>query len=87
MNEKLYQANIKLQDENNVLKDDKRILNLRVEEKDKVINDLLSKIATLEYEVERLESTINQVDKYVDKMSYEVIVDNPKKDLQKILRK
>ena len=55
--------------------------------KDKVINNLLSRIAKLEYEVERLESTINQVDKYVDKMSYEVIVDNPKKDLQKILRK
>ena len=87
MNEKLYQANIKLQDENNVLKDDKRILNLRVEEKDKIINDLLSRIATLEYEVERLENTVNQIDKYVDKMSYQDIVDNPKKDLQKILRK
>ena len=58
-----------------------------MKEKDKVINLLLERIATLEYEVERLESTINQVDKYVDKMSYEVIVDNPKKDLQKILRK
>lgn len=55
--------------------------------KDKVINDLLSRIATLEYEVERLENTINQVNKYVDKMSYEIIVDNPKKDLQKILKK
>lgn len=55
--------------------------------KDKVINDLLSRIATLEYEIERLESTINQVNKYVDKMSYEAVVDNPKKDLQKILRK
>ena len=55
--------------------------------KDKVINDLLSRIATLEYEVERLESTINQVDKYVDKMSYCDIVDNPKKDLQKILKR
>ena len=55
--------------------------------KDKVINDLLSRIAVLEYEVERLESTINQIDKYVDKMSYQDIVDNPKKDLQKILRK
>ena len=87
MKEKLYKANVELVDENNVLKDDKRILNLRVEEKNKVINDLLSRIAQLEYEVERLESTINQVDKYVDKMSYQDIVDNPKKDLQKILRK
>lgn len=58
-----------------------------MDSKDKVINDLLSRIAKLEYEVERLESTINQVDKYVDKMSYQDIVDNPKKDLQKILRK
>lgn len=56
-------------------------------EKDKVINDLLSRIAKLEYEAERLESKINQVDKYIDKMSYCDIVDNPKKDLQKILRK
>lgn len=55
--------------------------------KDKVINDLLSRIAKLEYEVERLESIVNQVDKYVDKMSYEVIIDNPKKDLIKILKK
>lgn len=58
-----------------------------MKDKDKVINDLLSRIATLEYEVERLESTLNQVDKYVDKMSYEVIVDNPKKDLVKILKR
>ena len=56
-------------------------------EKDKVINDLLTRIAKLEYEVERLESTINQADKYIDKMSYCAIVDNPKKDLQKILKR
>lgn len=55
--------------------------------KERVINILLSRISKLEYEVERLESKINQVEKYVDKMSYEVIIDNPKKDLQKILRK
>lgn len=55
--------------------------------KDKVINDLLSRIATLEWEIERLESTLNQIDKYVNKMSYSSIVDNPKKDLQKILKK
>ena len=57
----IVEANVKLLDENSVLKDDKRILNLRVEEKDKVINDLLSRIATLEYEVERLESIIKQI--------------------------
>ena len=83
----IVEANVKLLDENSVLKDDKRILNLKIEDKDKVINELLSRIATLEYEVERLENTVNQVDKYVNKMSYEVIVDNPKKDLQKILKK
>lgn len=55
--------------------------------KDKVINDLLSRIAALEWEIERLESTLNQVDKYIEKMSYSSIVDNPKKDLQKILKK
>ena len=55
--------------------------------KDDVVNLLLERIAVLEYEVERLESTINQVDKYLDKMSYLDIVDNPKKDLQKILKK
>lgn len=55
--------------------------------KDKVINDLLSRIATLEWEIERLESTLNQVDKYIEKMSYSSIVDNPKKDLIKILKK
>lgn len=54
-------------------------------EKVNIVNDLLSKIADLEYEVERLESIVNQVDKYVEKMSYADIVDNPKKDLQKIL--
>ena len=83
----IVEANVKLLDENSVLKDDKRILNLKIEDKDKVINELLSKIATLEYEVERLENTVNQIDKYVNKMSYEIIVDNPKKDLQKILKK
>ena len=41
----------------------------------------------LEWEIERLESTLNQVDKYIEKMSYSSIVDNPKKDLQKILKK
>lgn len=84
---RIIEANIKLQDENNVLKDDKKILNLKIEEKDKVINELLSKIAQLEYEVERLESTISQANKYIEKMSYADIVDNPKKDLIKILKK
>ena len=56
-------------------------------DKDKVINDLLSRIATLEWEVERLESIVTQIDRYTEKMSYLEIVDNPKKDLQKILKR
>ena len=56
-------------------------------DKDKVINDLLSRIAALEWEVERLESIVTQIDRYTEKMSYLEIVDNPKKDLQKILKK
>ena len=59
INNHIVEANVKLQDENNVLKDDKRILNLKIEEKNKVINDLLSRIAKLEYEVERLENENN----------------------------
>ena len=55
--------------------------------KDKVTTDLLKRIATLEYEVERQDNIIEEVENYVEKMSYSSIVDNPKKDLQKILKK
>lgn len=55
--------------------------------KDKVINDLLTRIANLEYEIERLENIIDNANKYINKMSYSNIVDNPKKDLQKILKR
>ena len=56
-------------------------------EKDKVITDLLSKIANLEYEVERQEDIINKINNYVDKMSYASVIDNPREDLTKILKK
>ena len=56
-------------------------------EKDKVITELLSRISTLEYEVERQDGIIEEVNNYIEKMSYASIVDNPKKDLQKILKK
>lgn len=56
-------------------------------EKDKVITELLKRIATLEYEVERQDGIIEEVNNYIEKMSYSSIVDNPKKDLQKILKK
>ena len=56
-------------------------------EKDKVITDLLKRIANLEYEVERQDNILEEINNYVDKLSYQDIVDNPKKDLQKILKK
>ena len=36
---------------------------------------------------EELEEIIKQIERYVDKLSYEKVIDNPKKDLQKILKK
>lgn len=36
---------------------------------------------------EQLEEIIKAIEKYVDKMSYANVVDNPKKDLIKILKK
>ena len=58
-----------------------------LDKKDKVINDLLKRIANLEYEVERQDNILEEINNYVDKLSYQDIVDNPKKDLQKILEK
>ena len=58
-----------------------------LDKKDKVITDLLKRIANLEYEVERQDNILEQVEGYVNKLSYQDIVDNPKKDLQKILEK
>lgn len=55
--------------------------------KDNVITELLKRIAILEYEVERQDNIIEEVEDYIEKMSYCSIVDNPKKDLQKILKK
>lgn len=56
-------------------------------EKDNVITELLRRIANLEYEVERQDNILEQVERYVDKMSYASVVDNPKEDLVKILKK
>lgn len=56
-------------------------------EKDKVITELLKRIANLEYEVERQGRIIEEINKCVDKMGYEVIIDNPRVDLSKILKK
>lgn len=56
-------------------------------EKDKVITDLLKRIANLEYEVEMKDSIIESLNNYIDKMSYASVVDNPREDLVKILKK
>lgn len=56
-------------------------------DKDKLITELLKRIAALEYEVERQGNIIEEINKLVNSMSYEVIIDNPKKALSKILRK
>lgn len=56
-------------------------------EKDKVITELLRRIANLEYEVERQDRIIKEINECVDKMGYEVIIDNPRVDLSKILKK
>ena len=55
--------------------------------KDNVITELLKRIATLEYEVERQDNILEEVNNYIEKMSYSSIVDNPKEDLVKILKK
>ena len=39
--------------------------------KDKVINDLLSRIAKLEYEVERQDNIINELEKWFEDMNLE----------------
>lgn len=36
---------------------------------------------------EQLEEIIKEIEKYVEKMSYALVVDNPKKDLVKILKR
>lgn len=56
-------------------------------EKDKVITDLLKRIANLEYEVERQDSILKKIDNYINKMSYASVIDNPREDLTKILKK
>lgn len=58
-----------------------------IDKKENVITELLKRIANLEYEVERQDNIIEEVNNYVEKMSYASVIDNPKKDLSKILRK
>lgn len=38
-------------------------------------------------EIQRLQGIINELETYIDKMSYTSVVNNPKKDLVKILKR
>jgi len=60
--------------------------------KDKVINDLLSKISDLEFEVEKQEQRIDKAIEYIKKQQiifkdYDVVVDNQLKNILEILDK
>ena len=58
---------------------------------DKAVNQIAEvikePIKEKDKEIERLNNIIDNAIKYVEKMSYQAIVDNPKKDLIKILKK
>lgn len=49
--------------------------------------ELEEKNKYLTQEVDRLNSIVDSIEKYVERMSFGAVIDNPKKDLQKILRK
>lgn len=49
--------------------------------------ELIEELNNKEEEIERLNNIIDNAIKYAEKMSYQAIVDNPKKDLIKILKK
>ena len=40
-----------------------------------------------DYEIERLNTILNNIHTYIEKMSYCEVVDNPKKELSRILEK
>lgn len=61
-----------------------------MDEKKILEEKLMQKIRQAKYYKEKYEeaqNTIKEMEKYIDKMSYQSVVDNPKKDLIKILRK
>lgn len=49
--------------------------------------DLVDKNRYLQIENERLKNIIYELEEYINKMSFASVVDNPKKDLTKILLK
>lgn len=48
---------------------------------------LNQEITNKDYEIERLNTILNNIHTYIEKMSYCDIVDNPKKELSRILEK
>ena len=54
---------------------------------DRNVEQLLYDKIDAQQRCEYLESILKEIANYVDKMSYASVVDNPKKDLIKILRK
>ena len=51
------------------------------------VDDMESLLYRANKKVDRLEEKLKEIEKYVDKMSYAEVVDNPKKDLVKILKR
>ena len=51
------------------------------------VYNLMKSYEELEQENKRLNAIINNIHNYIEKMSYCDIVDNPKKDLSRILEK
>ena len=51
------------------------------------VDDMESLLYRANKKVDRLEEKLKEIEEYVDKMSFGDIVDNPKKDLIKILKK
>ena len=50
-------------------------------------NEQNKRIEELCFEIERLNTIINNIHTYIEKMSYCEVVDNPKKELSRILEK
>lgn len=44
-------------------------------------------VETQQEEIQRLQNIIKEIEKYVERMSYAPVVNNPKKDLVKILKR
>ena len=51
------------------------------------IKEMDKRLDEREQEIERLNNIIKELETYIDKMSYAPVVNNPKKDLVKILKR